>query len=167
MWGSAPELLAVTKLAVLYEIALASRGAIQRDIQHRKVVARLRAIDGVQRIPALHEALLVLERQRQSVRAIADRTLDTCGLLRQWQAAGWERAASTGEHLRRAGPPPGLNTSGWAAPRTRRPPRGPQRGSHAHSAASRLKQSIEYPESDFANCDDILAVIDPDSSFCG
>ena len=165
VWASAPESLGVSELSALYERALAAAGAIERDRGLRRVLARLRAIDGVQRVAKLRAALAVLERQRARVRALAGLYLDTCGLLRQWRAARW----------RRSRPPAALV-------RTRRLLRASSRGDgrvldqaarllahngggHARTAAQRLAP-VTYPHADLPACDPVLNIIDPELVFC-
>lgn len=165
VWAGAPESLAVSQLSALYETALASRGAIDRDHRLRRVLGRLRAIPGIQRIPTLRRALERLERQRLRARTIADLTVDTCGLLRQWQADGWQ-ARRPPNDVTRARQLLASSTRGdtriFAGAARLLAKYG---GRHAQSAAERLKP-IESRGGTFAHCDEVLNIIDPELVFC-
>ena len=163
VWASAPESLAVSELSALYERALAAAGAIERGRAQRRVLGRLRAIDGVQRVAKLRAALAVLERQRARVSAIADPLRDTCGLLRRWRAARWSRGhppaavVRTRRLLEASRPGDGLVLERAARLLAH------HGGGHARAAAQRLLVAITYPQADLPACDPVLNIIDPNS----
>lgn len=164
-WATAPEYR--QDIVTFYELSLAGGVATANDVAARGSVARLRAVDGLARLPELTAVVDGLERERAAIRAVADATARTCTLVKQWRRRGWRRSQTPmgvrelQKRIRESARAGDRRVHERAAALVRL--RG---GAAAIKAAAVIERRLTYPEAYNAECDAIALELGPENVEC-